>query len=60
MQQDVQAQQQANQRNYGPGGFNKSVYQDTEVFVTEPVQKTEKTPPKATDFAEDIDFEEIK
>lgn len=60
MQQNMQGQQQANQRNYEPGAFNKSVYQDTDIHVTAPVQKGEKTPPKATDFAEDIDFEEIK
>lgn len=59
MQQDIQNKQDNYQRYQEPGAFKKSVLLNEDVHVTEPTHKAEKAPPKATDFAEDIEFEDV-
>ncbi len=52
-------QNQAYQKNY-TGPFQESVYQDDKIHVTsEKTHTPRKQPPKAVDFAEDVEFEEL-
>lgn len=57
---EFEKQNKAYERNY-TGPFKESVYQDESIHVTaDKTQLSKKQAPKAIDFAEDVDFEELK
>ena len=56
---EFEKQNKAYERNH-TGPFKESVYQDQNIHVTaDKTQSPRKQPPKAVDFAEDVDFEDI-
>lgn len=60
MEQDMRNREQNYRQYQEPGAFRRSVHIDNEIQVTESVQKSTKNPPKVQDFAEDIDFVEVR
>lgn len=57
---EFEKQNKAYERNY-TGPFKESVYQDSNIHViSDKTQTQRKQAPKAVDFAEDVDFEEVE